>query len=54
MKKTYPTSTKARQWAKHLKKGGKRVANKGTRKVLKLRPVYVTDADQLIDGGMAG
>lgn len=35
MKKTYPTSTKAQQWAKHLKPFGKRTANKSTRKINK-------------------
>lgn len=35
MKKTYPTSTKAQQWAKHLKPDGKRAANKSTRKINK-------------------
>jgi hypothetical protein len=39
MKKTYPTTKKARcatGWHKHLKPEGKRRANKGTRKVIKL------------------
>jgi hypothetical protein len=31
VKKTYPTSNKAKEWAKHLRKEGKRRANKGTR-----------------------
>ncbi len=38
MKKQYPTSKKSRSatgWHKHLKKEGKRVANKGTRKLSK-------------------
>lgn len=35
MKKTYPTSTKAQQWAQHLKPFGKRQANKSTRKINK-------------------
>jgi|688.fasta_scaffold38852_10 hypothetical protein len=35
MKKTYPTSTKAKQWAKHLRPFGKRMANKSTRKINK-------------------
>ena len=35
MKKTYPTSTKSQQWAKHLKPFGKRLANKSTRKINK-------------------
>lgn len=35
MKKTYPTSTKAQQWAKHLKPFGKRTANKSTRRINK-------------------
>ena len=35
MKKSYPTSRKPRQWAKHLKKFGKRQANKSTRRLMK-------------------
>ena len=35
MKKTYPTSTKSQQWAKHLRPYGKRAANKSTRKINK-------------------
>ena len=35
MKKTYPTSTKSQQWAKHLRPFGKRQANKSTRKINK-------------------
>jgi hypothetical protein len=35
MKKTYPTSTKAQQWARHLKPEGKRAANKSTRRINK-------------------
>jgi len=35
MKKTYPISTKARDWAKHLKPWGKRLANKSTRRLFK-------------------
>jgi len=35
MKKTYPTSTKSQQWAKHLRPFGKRMANKSTRKINK-------------------
>jgi len=38
MKKTYPVSEKARSatgWHKHLRKDGKRVANKSRRKLLK-------------------
>lgn len=34
MKKTYPTSDKAKEWAKHLKPYGKRLANKSTRRLL--------------------
>lgn len=37
MKKTYPTSKKARSitgWHKHLRKQGKRWANKSTRKLM--------------------
>ena len=33
MKKKYPTSKKAREWAKHLRPDGKRIANKSTRKI---------------------
>lgn len=46
VKKTLPTTQKARSltgWHKHLRKPGKRVANKGTRKVMNLRPI---DLDQ--------
>jgi hypothetical protein len=42
MKKQYPTTKKARSvtgWHKHLKKQGKRVANRGTRKLLRLKLV---------------
>ena len=35
MKKTYPTTKKAREWAKHLRPWGKRRANKSTRRILK-------------------
>jgi len=35
MKKTYPVSTKAKEWAKHLKPYGKRLANKSTRRIAK-------------------
>lgn len=38
MKKQLPTSSKARSrtgWHKHLRKPGKRTANKGTRRALK-------------------
>jgi len=35
MKKTYPTSDKVKEWAKHLRPKGKRRANKSTRKILK-------------------
>jgi len=35
MKKSVPVSTKAKQWAKHLKPYGKRLANKSTRRILK-------------------
>jgi hypothetical protein len=35
MKKSYPTSPKAREWKKHLKPYGKRTANKSTRKINK-------------------
>jgi hypothetical protein len=34
MKKTYPTSDKSKEWAKHLKPFGKRKANKSTRRVM--------------------
>lgn len=44
MKKTYPTSTKSQQWAKHLKPFGKRLANKSTRKINK----KIVDDDKLI------
>ena len=33
MKKTYEVSTGAREWAKHLRPFGKRLANKSTRKI---------------------
>jgi hypothetical protein len=36
MKKTYPTSTKSKQWAEHLRPIGKRAANKSTRKINKI------------------
>lgn len=35
MKKKYPTSDKAKEWAKHLRPSGKRAANKSTRKINK-------------------
>jgi len=35
MKKKYPVSEKAKEWKKHLKPYGKRVANKSTRKINK-------------------
>ena len=35
MKKTYETSRKSKEWAKHLRKFGKRLANKSTRKIAK-------------------
>ena len=35
MKKTYPVSEKAKEWARHLKGWGKRLANKSTRRVFK-------------------
>lgn len=35
MKKKYPTSKKAREWKKHLKPYGKKLANKSTRKINK-------------------
>ncbi|MBK7362805.1 MAG: hypothetical protein IPJ01_10955 [Micavibrio sp.] len=35
MKKKYPTSDKAKEWKKHLKPYGKRLANKSTRKINK-------------------
>jgi hypothetical protein len=44
MKKTYPTSTKSQQWAKHLRPYGKRLANKSTRKIIK-ETVEKTDDD---------
>jgi len=37
MKKKYEVSTSARQWAKHLRAFGKRLANKSTRKICKDR-----------------
>ena len=52
MKKTYPTSTKAKQWAKHLRPFGKRMANKSTRKINKVaenetaRPMAVKRASR--------
>lgn len=52
MKKTYPTSTKAKQWAKHLRPFGKRMANKSTRKINKAdetetaRPMAKQDSKQ--------
>jgi len=33
VRKTYPVSTKSMEWAKHLKKWGKRAANKSTRRI---------------------
>jgi len=35
MKKKYPVSEKAKEWAKHLRPFGKRLANKSTRKINK-------------------
>jgi hypothetical protein len=35
MKKTYPTSKKAKEHAKHLRRFGKREANKSTRRIYK-------------------
>lgn len=35
MKNKYPTSQKAKEWKKHLRPEGKRVANKSTRKINK-------------------
>lgn len=32
-KKTLPTSDKAKEWAKHLRPFGKRLANKSTRRI---------------------
>ena len=36
MKKTYPVSKKAQEWAVHLRREGKRRANKSTRQKLKV------------------
>ena len=33
MKKTYETSRKPREWAKHLRRLGKRAVNKSTRRI---------------------
>ena len=35
MKKKYPVSEKAKEWAKHLRPFGKKLANKSTRKIHK-------------------
>ncbi len=51
MKKTYPTTKKARSatgWHHHLRKPGKRVANKGTRKVTKVDS-HESLADAMLD-----
>lgn len=45
MKKTYPVSKKASQWAKHLRKDGKRLANKSTRRLVN----DVDDSDAAIE-----
>jgi hypothetical protein len=48
MKRTIPTTAKARSatgWHKHLRRSGKRKANKGTRKLLKLRPIDIVLSD---------
>lgn len=50
MKKTLPTTEKARKmngWHKHLKPQGKRLANKGTRKIFR------KDAKSLLDTGLS-
>lgn len=36
MKKTYPVSKKAQQWAVHLRRKGKQAANKSTRQKLRV------------------
>ena len=33
MKKTYETSDKAKEWAVHLRRFGKRMANRSTRRI---------------------
>jgi hypothetical protein len=38
MKKTYPVSKKAREWAKHLRPFGKKKANRSTRRLTKPKP----------------
>lgn len=35
MKKIYPVSNKAKEWARHLRSWGKRLANKSTRRIFK-------------------
>jgi hypothetical protein len=52
MKRTLPTTKKARSatgWHKHLRRKGKRVANRGTRKMLKLRPVNLDELNPSTD-----
>lgn len=43
MKKKYPTSDKAKEWKKHLKPYGKRMANKSTRKINKKSGKNISD-----------
>ncbi len=43
MKRTYPTSDKAKEWAKHLKPEGKRRANKSTRRILEKEVESIVD-----------
>ena len=43
MKKTYPVSTKAKEWAQHLRNWGKRLANKSTRKIFKKEIKKITE-----------
>lgn len=35
MKSTYPVSKKAQEWAKHLRRFGKKLANRSTRRIFK-------------------
>jgi len=43
MKKTYPVSEKAKEWARHLRSWGKRFANKSTRKIFKKEIKEITE-----------
>jgi len=48
MKKTIPTTEKARKmngWHKHLKPQGKRLANKGTRKIFRTETQKALDIE---------